>query len=133
MWTFDNPPRAAIKEAYGVELTDPWLKRLRLATLRLEQGCTASFISHDGLILTNHHCAESCIVENSSAERDLLANGFHASRGEDELRCQAQAASVLVDMQNVTDTVLAVAKGLPDADANTARKQELTRLEQGCE
>ena len=61
MWTFDNPPRAAIKEAYGVELTDPWLKRLRLATLRLEQGCTASFISHDGLILTNHHCGYDAI------------------------------------------------------------------------
>jgi len=133
MWTFDNPPRAAIKDAYGVELTDPWLKRLRLATLRLEQGCTASFISRDGLILTNHHCAESCIAEHSTAERDLLANGFKAGGRDEELRCQAQAASVLVDMQNVTDTVLAATKGLPDADANTARKKELTRLGQGCE
>ena len=102
MWTFDNPPSAAIKQAYGVEVTDAWLKRLRLATIRLEQGCTASFISHDGLILTNHHCAESCIAENSTAERDLLAGGFKAASREKELRCQAQAASVLVDMQNVT-------------------------------
>ena len=108
------------------------LKRLRLATIRLEQGCTASFISHDGLILTNHHCAESCIAENSTAERDLLAGGFRAASREKELRCRAQAASVLVDMQNVTGMQAAV-KGLPDADANTARKKELTRLEQGCE
>jgi hypothetical protein len=133
MWTFDNPPRAAIKQAYGVEITDAWLKRLRLATIRLEQGCTASFISREGLILTNHHCAESCIAENSTAERDLLAGGFKAATREQELRCQAQAASVLVGMQNVTDAVQAAVKGLPDADANTARKKELTRLEQGCE
>jgi len=133
MWTFDNPPRAAIKQAYGVEVTDAWLKRLRLATIRLEQGCTASFISRDGLILTNHHCAESCIAQNSTAERDLLAGGFKAANREQELRCQAQAASVLVDMQSITDAVQAAVKGLPDADANKARKKELTRLEQGCE
>ena len=133
MWTFDNPPRAAIKQAYGTEVTDAWLKRLRLATIRLEEGCTASFISRDGLILTNHHCAQSCIVENSTAARDLHADGFKAANREQELRCQSEAASVLVEMQNVTDTVLAAVKDLPDADANTARKKELTRLEQGCE
>ena len=133
MWTFDNPPRAAIKQATGVDVTDAWLKRLRLATIRLEEGCTASFISQDGLILTNHHCAQSCIAENSTAERDLLAGGFRAANREQELRCQAQAASVLVDMQNVTAEVQAAVKGLPDADANKARKKELTRLEQSCE
>ena len=133
MWTFDNPPRAAIKQATGVDVTDAWLKRLRLATIRLEEGCTASFISQDGLILTNHHCAQSCIAENSTAERDLLAGGFKAANREQELRCQAQAASVLVDMQNVTAEVQAAVKGLPDADANKARKKELTRLEQSCE
>jgi V8-like Glu-specific endopeptidase len=133
MWTFDNPPRASIKQAYGVELTDAWLKRLRLATIRLEQGCTASFISRDGLILTNHHCAASCIADNSTAERDLLTDGFRAANRGEELRCQAEAASVLVDTQNVTDTVLAAVKGLPDAEANTARKQQLTQLEQTCE
>jgi hypothetical protein len=133
MWTFDNPPRAVIEKAYGVDLTGAWLKRLRLATIRLEQGCTASFISRDGLILTNHHCAASCIADNSTAGRDLLANGFKAANRGEELRCQAQAASVLVDSQNVTDTVLAAVKGLPDAQANQARKQQLTQLEQACE
>jgi hypothetical protein len=133
MWTFDNPPRAAIKQAVGVEVTDAWLRRLQLATIRLEQGCTASFVSRDGLILTNHHCAESCIAENSTAERDLLAGGFKAASREDELRCQAQAASVLVDRENVTERVLAAVRGLADAEANTARKQQLTKLEQACE
>ena len=133
MWTFDNPPRAAIQQKYGVEVTDPWLRHLRLATIRLEEGCTASFISRDGLILTNHHCAESCIVENSTAERDLLANGFAAASPAEEKRCQAQAASVLIDYENITDKVQAAVKGLPDAEANKARKKLLTELEQGCE
>jgi V8-like Glu-specific endopeptidase len=133
MWTFDNPPRAAIKQAYGVELAEDWLKRLRLATIRLEEGCTASFISRDGLILTNHHCAASCIAENSTAEEDLLANGFKAADRGQERRCQAQAASVLVDMQNVTETVLAAVKGQSGAEANKARKMVQTQLEQACE
>ena len=133
MWTFDNPPRAAIKQAHGVELTDAWLKRLRLATIRLEEGCTASFISRDGLMLTNHHCAASCISENSTAEQDLLAKGFKAADRAQERRCQAQAASVLVDMQNVTDTVLAAVKGQTGAEANKARKKTQTQLEQACE
>jgi V8-like Glu-specific endopeptidase len=133
MWTFDNPPRAAIKQAYGVDLTDPWLKRLRLATIRLEEGCTASFVSREGLMLTNHHCAASCISENSTAEKDLLANGFKAADRAQERRCQAQAASVLVDMQNVTDTVLAAVKGQTGAEANKVRKKTQTELEQACE
>jgi V8-like Glu-specific endopeptidase len=133
MWTFDNPPRAAIQQKYGVEVSDPWLQHLRLATIRLEEGCTASFISRDGLILTNHHCAESCIVENSTAERDLLANGFIAASPAEEKRCQAQAASVLIGYENITDKVQAAVKGLSDADANKARKKLLTELEQACE
>lgn len=133
MWTFDNPPRDAIRQAHGVDVTDAWLKRLRLATVRLEQGCTASFVSRDGLILTNHHCAESCIAENSTADRDLLARGFHAADRGQELRCQAEAASVLVDAENVTARIEATVKDLADAEANVARKQALTRLEQACE
>jgi hypothetical protein len=133
MWTFDNPPRQAIEKAYGVELTDAWLDRLRLATVRIEGGCSASFISKEGLILTNHHCARTCIVDNSTPERDLMANGFHAARRSDEPRCQSAAVSVLVGMDDVTDEVLAATSGLAAAEGNQARKKQLTTLEQSCE
>lgn len=66
MWTFDNFPAAAVKQKYGVDVTPAWLDRVRLATVRLG-GCSASFVSPDGLILTNHHCVSACLAELSSA------------------------------------------------------------------
>ena len=72
MWTFDNPPRAAITEKYGVTVDAAWLDRVRLATVRLESGCTGSFISADGLVLSNHHCGEECIAQNSTPESDQI-------------------------------------------------------------
>ncbi len=133
MWTFDNPPRAAIKDKYGVELTAAWLDRVRLGTVRLENGCTGSFISDTGLILTNHHCAESCIAQNSTAERDLLTDGFLARTRGEEKRCQSQAVSVLVGTEDVTAGISAATRGLEAAAAVEARRQAQTRLEQACE
>ena len=133
MWTFDNPPSATIKSRYGVELTRDWLDRVRGATLRLESGCTASFVSPTGLILTNHHCAEDCIAENSSAENDRLGKGFLAGAPAEELRCQGEAASVLVRAEDVTGQVRKATEGLDPAKAVEARRAELTRLEQACE
>jgi hypothetical protein len=133
MWTFDNPPAASIESRYGVELTRDWLDRVRGATLRLESGCTASFVSPTGLILTNHHCAEDCIAENSSAENDRLGKGFLAGTPGEELRCQGEAASVLVRTEDVTAQVLEATEGLEAAKAVEARRAELTRLEQACE
>ncbi len=133
MWTFDNPPAAAIQSRYGVELTRDWLDRVRSATLRLESGCTASFVSPTGLILTNHHCAEDCIAENSSAENDRLGKGFLAGSPGEELRCQGEAASVLVRSEDVTEQVRKATEGLEPARAVEARRAELTRLEQACE
>ncbi|MCU0975091.1 MAG: S46 family peptidase [Steroidobacteraceae bacterium] len=133
MWTFDNPPSAAIKSRYGVELTRDWLDRVRGATLRLESGCTASFVSPTGLILTNHHCAEDCIAENSSAETDRLGKGFLAATPGEELRCQGEAASVLIRTEDVTEQVRKATAGLDPAKAVETRRAELTRLEQACE
>lgn len=133
MWTFDNPPNALVNAAYGVELDDPWLDRVGSGTARLENGCTAAFISGSGLLLTNHHCAEECIAQNSSAERDLLGKGFLARDRAGELRCPDAAVSVLVRTEDVTDRVHAATKGLPSTEVVKARRAELTRLEQACE
>ncbi len=133
MWTFDNPPRAAIAEKYGVTLDSAWLDRVREATVRLETGCTGSFISGDGLILTNHHCAEDCISQRSSEGNDLVASGFLAGTREQELKCEGDAVSVLVGTEDVTAIVGAAIKGIAPEGVVAARRAELTKLEQACE
>jgi hypothetical protein len=132
MWTFDNFPSAALKQSFGADITPAWLDHVRLSTLRLT-NCTASFVSREGLILTNHHCIESCLAELSSKEKSLLELGFRASARMDEQRCPAQHADVLIGTENITDAVLKVDSGLSSATANAARKKLLTSLEQTCE
>jgi V8-like Glu-specific endopeptidase len=121
-----------VKQQYGVTIDGAWLDRVREASVRLA-GCSASFVSPEGLILTNHHCITACLSENSSKEKSLLDDGFVArSRGE-EIPCRTQVADVLVGMENVTDKVEAATRGLDERAANEARKRTLTGLEQACE
>ena len=132
MWTYDNFPSARVQTQYGVKIDQPWLDRVRTATVRLA-GCSASFVSKDGLILTNHHCVEGCLAENSSKEKSFIEDGFIAREREQELKCATQIADVLVAMENVTDKIEATTRGLDDRAANEARKRKLTELETECE
>ena len=133
MWTFDNFPKTEVMKKYGVQVTDQMLDRLQHAVVRLESGCTGSFVSPDGLVLTNHHCARSCLAENSTAERDLLGNGFTAKARENEIRCQGQQVSVLMKTENVTAKVTGGLSGVATADVARRRNEMLTNLESACE
>lgn len=132
MWTFDNFPAATVREKYGATIDGAWLDRVRQSTIRLS-NCTASFVSSSGLILTNHHCVESCLAGLSSRERSLVQAGFVSRGRDDEPRCTTQVADVLQAMENVTASVAAAVAGLGEAAANEARKKRLTELEQACE
>ncbi|MFM1885632.1 MAG: hypothetical protein RL026_789 [Pseudomonadota bacterium] len=132
MWTFDNFPAALVKQRHGIEVTPGWLDKVRLGTVRLS-NCTASFVSADGLILTNHHCVAQCLAENSGKDRDYLKDGVVAQRREDEIRCGTQVADVLVAMEDITAKVTAAVRGLDDKAAGEARRRTLTQLEQACE
>src|SRR6266852_4792786 len=103
MWTLDNFPSATVKQAYGADITPAWLDHIRLSTIRLA-NCTASFVSPEGLILTNHHCVESCLAELSTKDKSLVELGFAAANRSAEERCPAQLADVLVGTEDVTDT-----------------------------
>lgn len=132
MWTFHDFPHALLERTHGADVSQAWLDKVRTATVRLS-NCTASFVSRAGLILTNHHCAETCLDEHSDAQHNLLHDGFLATERGRELKCGTQIADVLVDMENVTPQVAAAVKGLEDKAANEARKKTLTQLEQACE
>ena len=132
MWTVDNFPAAAVKQKYHVDIDAAWLERVRQSITRHEGGCTGSFISGDGLVLTNHHCVMDCLSNLSSAGNDLVKNGYNATARGNERKCPSDILSVLIDIENVTDKVNAATAGLPDAKANEARKQTLSRLEAAC-
>jgi hypothetical protein len=132
MWTLHDFPQALVKQRYGVDITQAWLDRARTATVRLS-GCTASFVSPEGLILTNHHCADSCLDENSTNTKNLVKDGYLARARDKELRCTTQVADVLMAMENITDKVVAAIRNLDSQAANDARKKLLTQLEQNCE
>ena len=133
MWTFDNFPKAEVMKTYHVQVTDQMLDRLQHAVVRLESGCTGSFVSPDGLVLSNHHCARACLAENSTAQRDLLANGFTAKARENEIRCQGEQASVLVKTEDITAKVTSALSDAAAADVARRRNELLTNLESACE
>jgi hypothetical protein len=132
MWTFHNFPSAAVKRQHGVDINGAWLDRVRTASIRLA-NCTASFVSPDGLILTNHHCSEACLDDHSTAEHNLVRDGFLARSRAEEFKCGTQVADVLMAMEDVTPKVAAALKGLDAKAANEKRKATLTQLEQACE
>lgn len=131
MWTLDNFPASQVKDAYGVDIDSKWLETVQRATTRLG-GCTGSFVSPNGLVLTNHHCARRCISNLSTADDDLAANGFLAASPNEEPRCSAQTVSILVGTEEITDQVKAATADKDEKAANEARKQLLTRLEKEC-
>ena len=132
MWTFDDFPSSLVAERYGADIGPEWLERVRLATIRLS-GCTASFVSDQGLILTNNHCVQGCLAQHSSREQSLIEAGFLAREGSDELRCGTQIADVLVELEDVTRRVQDAVEGLDDQRAKERRRETLVGLEQSCE
>ncbi len=133
MWTFDAFPSAKVAKALGVEITPAWLDHVRTSTARLAGGCSASFVSARGLVLTNHHCARACVEQLSTAGRDLLKGGFLAKDEGAELRCPAVEVNQLQDITDVSEAVKKVTAGLTGKAYADAQRAEIARLEQGCQ
>ncbi len=133
MWTFDNFPRADVAKKYGVQITDAWLDEVRKSVVRLETGCSASFVSPEGLVLTNHHCVSTCLADNATAQRDLVANGVNAATQQDEIRCQGAEASVLASTEDVTARVTKATAGVAASEVTAARNKVVTTIESECE
>jgi hypothetical protein len=119
MWTFDNLPLKLLKEKYGFSPSAEWLDHVRLSSMTMG-GCSASFISADGLVMTNHHCGRGQVGAVSTGESDLLKSGFVARTRAEEIKVN-MTLRVLQKMQNVTDAVNAAAKlGEAAKDAKAA-------------
>jgi hypothetical protein len=133
MWTFDAFPAAKMRAAYGWAPDQAWLDKVRGAAVRLTGGCSASFVSNAGLILTNHHCVATCVEENSTAQNNILEKGFTARTRGEERKCAGQQAEVVTGIRDVTPQMKAAIGSATGADAVRARTGAAARLEsEGC-
>lgn len=130
MWPFNNVPRAELKQRYGVTITDAWLKKVQLASVRFNNGGSGAFVSADGLVLTNHHIAEDTLAKLSTEAKDYMKDGFLARTRAEEGKSPDLELNVLMSIEDVTPRVnLAVKQGMSPAEANDARNREIKAIE----
>lgn len=130
MWTFDAVPRTEIEKRYGVKVDDALLERLRLGAVKV--GASGSFVSPEGLVMTNHHVAVSCIQQLTTAREDLMAKGFLAKTREDEKKCPEAEVFQLLAIEDVTDRIAKATANVADAGFAKARSAEIAKLEKSC-
>jgi hypothetical protein len=131
MWLYNQFPKAQVRAKYGVEVNDAFLNHLQLSSLRM--GASASFVSPNGLIFTNHHVASGCIQKVSTAEHDYMAGGFYAKSEAEEIKCPAMEADELVRIGDVTKQVTAgitAPAGTPEAGQQ--RRAVIAKIEKEC-
>lgn len=129
MWTFDYPPVKYFERTYGFTPDEKWFDNARLSALRLS-GCSASFISSDGLVMTNHHCARYALDKVNKPGEDLPDSGFYAPTLNDERRVDGMYADQLISMKDVTAEVQeAFERGKTDEEKVAERNREIQKLQ----
>jgi Peptidase S46 len=134
MWTYNGFPSAKVKAKYGFEPSKDWLDHLRLSSVRIAGGCSASVVSADGLVMTNHHCARECI-ENLSGnmKKDFNKEGFFAKTQKDEANCPGMELNQLAEITDVTKRVQDATKDAAADKFNDVQKMVITTIEKECQ
>ncbi|MGV3621399.1 MAG: S46 family peptidase [Archangium sp.] len=134
MWTYNNFPAAKVKAKYGFEPSKDWLDHLRLSSVRIAGGCSASVVSSSGLVMTNHHCARECI-ENLSGlmKKDFNRDGFFAKTEKDEANCPGMELNQLAEITDVTRRVQDATKGVADDKFAEVQKGAIAAIEKECQ
>jgi len=129
MWLFNMPPKELIQKKYGFALTPEWISHIQLSSVRFG-GASGSFVSPEGLVLTNHHVGQGAIQNLSAKERDLMKTGFYAGTRGEELKCPGMELRVLQDVEDVTAKVTGVEKpGMSASEAAEARDKSIAAIE----
>ena len=131
MWLFNALPKEYLKQKYGIEVTDEWADHLMKSCVRFNVGGSASFISSNGLVLTNHHVGSDTLFKLSTPERDILKNGYLARTLAEELKAPDLELNQLVEIRDVTAEVnAAVTADLTPEKAVAARRAVIAKIEQ---
>jgi hypothetical protein len=130
MWLFNNPPRERLKDKYGFVVNDDWLEHVQKSSVRFNSGGSGSFVSPEGLVMSNHHVGADCLQKLSDAQHNYYRDGFQAQSQADEKRCYDLELNVLMSIENVTDRVNAAVKpGVSAEQAFLARRAAMAGIE----
>ena len=129
LWLFNKPPKDVLQKKYGFAVTPEFMDHLRLASISFG-GASGSFVSPDGLVLTNHHVGRGAVQNLSTKDRDLMKTGFYARTQAEELKVPGMELRVLAGIEDVTDKVLGAEKpGMTPVESADARQKVVAALE----
>ncbi|HWB58179.1 MAG TPA: S46 family peptidase [Chthoniobacteraceae bacterium] len=130
MWLYNQPPREILKQRYNFDATQDWLDHLQKSSVRFNSGGSGSFISADGLLITNQHVGADALQKVSSADHDWVKTGFQAHNLAEEMKCVDLELNVLQSIEDVTARVnAAVPKGANPDEAFMARRKIIAEIE----
>src|SRR3984957_348844 len=130
MWLFNNPPLKVLQDKYHFQPTAAWLEHVQKSSVRFDNGGSGSFVSPDGLVMTNHHVGADCLGKISTKDKNYIATGFEAKANADEPKCDDLELNILMSIDDVTARVAgAVQPGMDPASAEKARRAIINNLE----
>src|SRR5580704_3534813 len=130
MWLFSNPPLKLLQDKYHFQPTAAWLEHVQKSSVRFDNGGSGSFVSPDGLVMTNHHVGADCLGKISTKDKNYIASGFEAKANAEEPKCDDLELNVLMSIEDVTARVAgAVQPGMDAASAEKARRAEINNIE----
>ena len=130
MWLFNAPPLKQLKEKYQFEPSPQWLEHLQKASVRFNSGGSGSFVSPNGLVITNHHVGADTLQKMGSAEHNYLRDGFYAKTQADEIKSTDLELNVLMSIEDVTPRVTSAVKpGMTSDQASAARNAAIAAIE----
>src|SRR5712664_3423280 len=132
MWLLDNLPLSRLKAEYNFTPSRDWVDRVMRASARIAGGCSASFVSKDGLVMTNHHCAAACVSQLSSVKKNFIADGFLARKREEEVRCPEIEINRLERISDVTGEVKGAIADLDGEAFKLAKNAVEAKLSSAC-
>jgi hypothetical protein len=132
MWTLDNLPTKRIAKEYGFSPDADWSNQVMRSSARLAGGCSGSYISADGLVLTNHHCAVECVEDLSTAANDYVKHGFLAKSRAEEIQCPGMELNRLDEITDVSSEVKAALAGLAGENYVRAERAVTAKLTSAC-
>ena len=130
MWLYNNVPAAYLKDKHDFDVKKDWLDHLQKSSVRFNSGGSGSFISADGLVLTNHHVGADALQKIGTKDKNYYRDGFHAKTRKAEPKCEAMELNVLMEIRDVTKRVNeAVPADTPSEKAAALRRAVTATIE----